>query len=83
MSQALLAKKVARLAAYKVQKRRTAHGRDQARPSLSAMEADWRFWLRTLFPGYVTHTFAPHQEALWDCLWALPKAVRPHPFMGI
>jgi hypothetical protein len=88
MSQALLARRIARLAAFKVQKRQRAQG-GVVHPSLSTLEADWRAWLRDLFPTYVSAPdgqpidFAPHHAELWTWLWSLQRGVRPAPFIGI
>ena len=47
-----------------------------------SIEADWRDWLTTLFPGYFS-SFAPQHEAFWDWVWALDTGTRPTPFVGI
>jgi LAGLIDADG DNA endonuclease family protein len=82
MSQATLARQIARLAAFKVQKRAAAQGTPQV-PARRTLEADWRLWLTTLFPSYVTHPFSAHQAQLWDWLWALTPGTRPQPFIGV
>ena len=57
--------------------------------STSALEADWRAWLLTLLPEYVSDPqgrpvpFAAHHEALWDWAWAIRRGVRPRPFVAI
>src|SRR5919198_5569739 len=57
--------------------------------STSALEADWRAWLLTLLPEYVSDPqgrpvpFAAHHEALWDWVWAIRRGVRPRPFVAI
>lgn len=43
---------------------------------LAAPEA-WEPWVRTLFPKYVKHPFAPRHEELWEWAWLIEKGVRP------
>lgn len=52
-------------------------------PISTALEADWRDWLTTLFPDFATAAFAPHHELLWQWVWAIEPGVRPPPFVGI
>lgn len=44
---------------------------------------EWQDWLHTLYPSYVSASFADRHIALWDWVWALRKGVRPQPFVGI
>jgi hypothetical protein len=80
MSQALRARKIARRAAYKVQKRRAAHqGGVNSIPSLSALEANWRLWLRIRPPTYVnaggSQAIPGHlRSVLGSCVWKTSNA---------
>src|SRR5882724_8638715 len=82
MSQALLARQIARLAAYKVQKRQQAQG-GTSHPSRSTLEADWRHWLRHLYPQHIGEAFADHQAELWTWAWSIRPGLRPRPFVAI
>src|SRR6266508_3415745 len=52
-------------------------------PAEHADDADWRAWLRALFPTYVRADFAPYHEAYWDWLWAIAAGRPVRPFVGI
>lgn len=49
------------------------------------LEADWRRWVPTLFPTYVSDDygnlipFAPHHEEFWENVWAIRSGERPPP----
>src|SRR5918911_3063096 len=57
--------------------------------STSALEADWRIWLLTLLPEYVSDPrgqpvpFAAHHAAFWAWVWAIQRGSRPRPFVAI
>jgi hypothetical protein len=48
-------------------------------PSLEAIEADWRLWLRTLFPhlvrGELSFFQIEYMEWLWSALWAKRRSL--------
>jgi hypothetical protein len=62
--------RIARLAAFTVQKRQQAQG-GVVHPSLSPLGPDWRTWTRALFPTSVSAAdgqaipFADHHAARW------------------
>jgi len=47
------------------------------------IEADYRRWLPTLFPGYVGKPFAQRHHNLWRWVWAIEEGRRSRPFVGI
>lgn len=47
------------------------------------LESDWRTWLTYLFPGYVTHPFGAHHEALWEWVWSLEAGVNATPNVAV
>lgn len=54
-----------------------------SRRAAAQTPADWRGWLKELFPEYVRHDFAPHHEEFWEWLWAVRGDERPKPFVAI
>lgn len=44
---------------------------------------DWREWLRTLFPAYVSAPFAQRHADLWEWVEMLSPGVSPRSFVGI
>ncbi|GEM_PF-2834526 len=59
------------------------HQNRQLGGSTDGLDADWRTWLTSLFPGYVQHGFAAHHVDLWEWVWSLVKGTRSAPFVAI
>lgn len=55
--------------------------------TVATLEADWRVWLRTLFPAYYnrggTGAFAAYHVEFWDWVWSIRAGVRPRPFIAL
>ena len=47
------------------------------------LEADWRSWLETLFPQYVTGGFADRHVEFWDWVWSITRGAAPPAFIAI
>lgn len=47
------------------------------------LETDWRLWLLTLFPSWITADWAPHHEDLWEWAWNIRVGVAPDPFIAL
>lgn len=71
----------AELAAYKGYLERLAL--DAAAEDLERFEADWRDWLRGIFPAYVTAGFAPHHAQFWEWVWSIDDGADPDPFVAV
>lgn len=51
---------------------------------LAELEADWRAWLRVMFPEHVAADFAPHHVDLWEWVWSIRLGAKPDDaFIGI
>src|SRR5688572_4466750 len=53
------------------------------------LESDWRTWIRTLFPNWVSDKngnfieFGPHHVKHWEWVWGIEVGVKPHPLVEI
>lgn len=47
------------------------------------LESDWRAWLETFFPEYVSRGFAKHHREYWQWLWRIEPDSDPPPFVGV
>ena len=48
--------------------------------SVNSESVDWRTWLKSVFPTYVTETFSERHVELWGWVSALEHGVKPRPF---
>lgn len=48
-----------------------------------ARRQSWEWWLRDLYPAYVSAGFAPRHEQLWQWIDSIELGIRPRPFIGI
>jgi hypothetical protein len=53
------------------------------RPTQEAVETDPESWLRTIFPEYVTRSFADYHREFWDWVWGIEAGKRSETFVGI
>jgi hypothetical protein len=45
--------------------------------------AEWRPWVRELFPRAVERPFAPRHEEFWEHVWAIDYKTAPRPYMAV